>query len=166
MKDRVKIHLMENVKCNWNNQAQGICNPWIFFGFWFPVAVCSSVFSKPNDFFQEHNHKSLHKSTEFCCNIWRKINFLLFKKNRVSSQLLQSLCKPEEDKNCNWSHNSLHCEPDFSKSSILVNFLPIWNNTVTLYTCTVNAHMSISDENWSRYNCVYITWNIICNIEI
>ena len=54
-----------------------------------------------------------------------KINFLLFKKNWVSSQLLQSLCKPEEDKNCNWSHNSLHCEPDFSKSSILVNFLPI-----------------------------------------
>ena len=39
------------------------------FGLWFPVAVCGSVFSKPNDFFQEHNHESLHKSTEFCCNI-------------------------------------------------------------------------------------------------
>ena len=59
----------------------------------------------------------------------------------------------------------------FTVNQTLVN-PPFWwisyqfKITVTLHTCTVNAHMSISDENWSRYNCVYITRNIICNIEI
>lgn len=154
MNDWVKVHLMENVKCNWNNQAQGICNPWIFLDFGFLLLFVVQFSQNLTTSSQNTIMKVFTSPLSIVVTYEGKLTSYF---SRRTGSLLNCFSRF-----ANQRRIRIVIGPTtvFTVNQTLVN-PPFWwisyqfKITVTLHTCTVNAHMNISEEDWCRYNCVY-----------